>query len=87
MMNRLFWMIAVILATAIMTWGLVAWADSGFATQSLWPMAGVLQLHPVHLIGVGLAILPPSLSALLLSDAQTGEPASTSASSPAKDPS
>ena len=78
-------MIAVIMVTATMTRGLVAWADSGFATQSLWPIAGVLQLQPVHLIGIGLAILPASLSALLRSDAQAGEPVDKPASH--KDPS
>ena len=75
MMGRTFCMIAVILATATMTWDLVAWADSSFSTQALWPIAGAMQLHPVHLIAVGLAILPASLSALLQSDAPTGEPA------------
>lgn len=80
MTRRIFCMIAVIMATATMTWGLVAWADSGFATQSLWPIAGAWLLQPVHLIGVGLAILPVSLSALLQSDAQSGEPVDKPAS-------
>jgi hypothetical protein len=72
MMRRLFFMTALILATATMTWGLVAWADSGFTTQPLWPMDRALQLHPVHLIVVGLALLPASLSALL-SDAHPSD--------------
>lgn len=79
MMRRLFCMTVVILATATMTWGLVAWAASDFTTQTLWPIEGTAQLHPVHLIAVGLALLPPSLSALL-SETQasgvTGSPAS-----------
>lgn len=79
MMRRLFCMTAVILATATMTWGLVAWAEGGFSTQPPWPMEGTLQLHPVHLIAVGLALLPPSLSALLL-DIQPGDAAGSPAS-------
>lgn len=77
-------MTAVILATATMTWGLVAWADSGFSTEPLWPMDGAMQLHPIHLIGMGLAILPASLSALL-SDAHSGSVAGKFSSH--KDPS
>ena len=84
MMRRLFCMTAVVLATATMTWGLVAWADGGFTTQPLWPMEGTLQLHPVHLIAVGLALLPPSLSALL-SDIQPSDAPGSPASH--KDPS
>ena len=84
MMRRLFCMTAVILATATMTWGLVAWADSGFTAQYLWPMKGTLELHPVHLIAVGLALLPPSLSALLTDD-RTSD--STGSAASQKDPS
>ncbi len=69
-------MLAVILATATMTWGLVAWAHSHFTIDSLWPIQGAAQLHPVHLIGLGLATLPVALSALLLPEADASNPAS-----------
>lgn len=69
-------MLGVIVATASMTWGLVAWADSDFTIESLWPIQGAAQLHPVHLIGFGLATLPVALSALLRPEAHASNPAS-----------
>jgi|GEM_PF-2441622 len=78
MMSRLFCMLAITLAMATLTWGLVGWAAGRFVIDSLWPLHGTVRLHPIHLIGVGLAILPVALYALLLPDV----PASNSAVKP-----
>ncbi len=68
MMSRLLCMLAIILAMATMTWGLVAWADDLFSVDPLWPLHGAARLHPIHLIGMGLATLPLALHALLVRD-------------------
>jgi len=48
-------------AFALTTAGLMAWRDLGFAFEGVWPMDGALRLHPLHLLMLGLAMIPPAL--------------------------
>ena len=57
-MNRIVWLIMLSVAMALTTWGIVGWAELHFALDPLWPFSGPFLLHPVHLIGIGLALLP-----------------------------
>jgi hypothetical protein len=48
-------------AFALTTAGLMAWRDRGFAFEDVWPLGGALRLHPLHLLMLGLAMIPPAL--------------------------
>jgi hypothetical protein len=64
---RYFWRF-VLLATgfAFTTAGIVAWRDIGFRYDDLWPLAGAPALHPLHLLAVGLGMIPLALWEILL---------------------
>jgi hypothetical protein len=48
-------------AFALTTAGLMAWRDLGFAFEDVWPVGGAPRLHPLHLLMLGLAMIPPAL--------------------------
>jgi hypothetical protein len=55
---RYFWRFSLLaLGFALTTAGLMAWHARDFDLQGLWS----LSLHPVHMLVVGLAMIPPSL--------------------------
>lgn len=41
--------------------GLLAWQEIGFNLDDMWPLADELRLHPVHVMAVGMALIPPTL--------------------------
>ena len=49
------------IGTALTTMGLLTWQAQGFGLSALWPVGGTLQPHPVHLLVLGIALLPPCL--------------------------
>ncbi|MEZ5560380.1 MAG: hypothetical protein R3E86_17785 [Pseudomonadales bacterium] len=46
---------------ALTTAGLMAWHARGFSFSGVWFENGALALHPLHLLIVGLAMIPPAL--------------------------
>ena len=49
------------LGVALATMGLLTWQAQGFALATLWPFSNAFQPHPVHLLVLGIALIPPSL--------------------------
>ena len=56
------------LAFAITTFGLAQWQARGFVWHDVWPLAERLSLHPVHLLVIGIAMIPPTLWEIFLLD-------------------
>lgn len=55
---RYFWRFALLtLGFALTTAGLMAWQARDFGFQGVWS----LTVHPLHVLVVGLAMIPPSL--------------------------
>ena len=48
-------------AFALTTYGLIAWHEVDYAFDDVWPFAGPPGLHPVHLLALGVAMIPASL--------------------------
>jgi len=61
------------LGFALTTYGLVAWQHAGFSFSGIWPNFADLRVHPVHLLVLGLAMIPPAIWELFLLDARRGD--------------
>jgi hypothetical protein len=74
---RYFWRF-LLLATgfAFTTAGLVAWRDIGFRYDDVWPLAGAPALHPLHLLAVGLGMIPLAIWEIFLLERRPQTPAS-----------
>ncbi|MEM1229871.1 MAG: hypothetical protein AAGI15_04990 [Pseudomonadota bacterium] len=46
---------------ALTTLGLMTWQARGLSFDGLWPMEGPFAVHPLHLLVLGLAMIPPTL--------------------------
>ena len=46
---------------ALTTAGLMLWHADGFSFQGIWFVDNAYQLHPLHVLIVGLAMIPPAL--------------------------
>lgn len=66
--------LALALAMALTTWGLVTWTVQNFSLASLWPFTGPLAAHPVHVLAVGIALLPPGFRLTLSGSEQSESP-------------
>ena len=51
---------------AFTTAGVLAWRDIGFGYDALWPLAGAPALHPLHLLAIGLGMIPLALWEIFL---------------------
>lgn len=51
----------LVAAFALTTAGLMGWQDRGFGFDGLWPLDGDPEVHPLHLLVLGLAMIPPAL--------------------------
>lgn len=61
---------------ALATMGLLSWQAEGFTLVSFWPFSNLLTPHPLHLLIVGIAIIPPTLwDIFLLEQARAGHSA------------
>jgi len=62
------------LGFALTTGGLMLWHAQGFSFDGVWFFDDGFRLHPLHLIVLGLAIIPPTLWEIFLLEArQTDE--------------
>ena len=48
-------------AFALTTAGLMGWQDLDFRFDDVWPLEGPFALHPLHLLMLGLGMIPPAL--------------------------
>jgi hypothetical protein len=53
-------------AFALTSAGLMFWHAEGFSFRGIWFLDGELSLHPLHLLIVGLAMIPPALWEIFL---------------------
>jgi hypothetical protein len=51
----------LLLAFTFTTAGLMGWQTLHFSFAAVWPMDGPLALHPLHLLVLGLAMIPPAI--------------------------
>ncbi|MEM7080477.1 MAG: hypothetical protein AAF513_17805 [Pseudomonadota bacterium] len=51
---------------ALTTKGILAWADMNFDLATLWPLADTWSAHPVYVLILGLALIPPTLWELFI---------------------
>jgi hypothetical protein len=51
---------------ALTTLGLMTWQARGLSFDGLWPMDGPFAVHPLHLLVLGLAMIPPTLWEIFL---------------------
>ncbi len=53
-------------AFAMTTAGLISWHAQAFSFHGVWPAGTDFRLHPLHLLIVGLAMIPPALWEIFL---------------------
>ncbi len=46
---------------ALTTAGLLAWQEAQFSLENIWPFENGLRAHPLHILILGLALIPPTL--------------------------
>ena len=56
------------IAFALTTLALAQWQAIGFSWHDVWPLAGDFHLHPVHLLVIGVAMIPPTIWEVFLLD-------------------
>jgi len=60
------------LGTALATFGLIGWTDLHFDLRGFWLYDNGWQLHPVHLLIVGIGLIPPAIWEIFV--LETGRP-------------
>jgi hypothetical protein len=60
------------LGFALTTAGLMAWHAQAFRFDGVWLVDGGFRLHPLHLLIVGLAMIPPALWEIFLLEHHEG---------------
>ncbi len=45
---------------ALTTLGLLGWQQTDFDLSRMWPLGDTFDLHPVHLMVLGMALIPPT---------------------------
>ena len=69
------------LGVALAAFGLIGWTDLRFDLQGFWPHDNAWQLHPVHLLIVGIGLIPPAIwEIFVLETARQGRRRQTRAS-------
>ena len=58
---------------ALTTAGLMFWHAQDFSFHGIWLVDDGLRLHPLHLLIVGLAMIPPALWEIFLLEHQHGD--------------
>lgn len=46
---------------ALTTMGLMTWQAREFSFAGIWPLEGEFSTHPLHLLVLGIAMIPPTL--------------------------
>ncbi len=56
---------------ALTTAGILAWQNIDFSLSEVWPMADERAVHPVHVIVIGMALIPPTLWEIFVLESRT----------------
>lgn len=56
------------MAFALTAFALAEWQSRAFSIGDLWPLADDFALHPVHVLLLGLAMIPPALWEIFILD-------------------
>ena len=51
---------------ALTSAGLLAWEANAFSFAGLWGVDGTFRVHPLHLLVLGIALIPPTLWEIFL---------------------
>ncbi len=46
---------------ALTTLGILGWKTIDFELDNMWPLAGSFSIHPVYIMVLGMALIPPTL--------------------------
>ncbi|MGI9326597.1 MAG: hypothetical protein ACR2PZ_15365 [Pseudomonadales bacterium] len=60
-MNYLLRFFLLTIGFALTTMGLMTWQARGFSFAGIWPLEGPFSAHPLHLLILGIAMIPPTL--------------------------
>jgi len=55
---------------ALTTLGLLKWQQAQFDLTTIWPLSGELTAHPVYVLVLGLALIPPTLWEIFVLESQ-----------------
>ena len=58
---------------ALTTAGILSWQEMGFNLDRLWPIAGELNAHPVYVIVLGMALIPPTIWEIFVLENRSGD--------------
>ena len=55
---------------ALTTLGLLAWQQVHFRLDNMWPLGDTFEFHAVHVLILGIALIPPTLWDIFVLDTQ-----------------
>ena len=70
-MKHLGWFLLLMAGFSLTTAGLMLWHDRGFAFAGMWQLDD--GLHPLYLLIVGIAMIPPALAEIVLLEQHRGD--------------
>lgn len=70
-MKHLGWFLLLAVGFGLTTAGLMLWHDRGFAFTGMWRLDD--GLHPLYLLIVGIAMIPPALAEIFLLEQHRGD--------------
>jgi len=62
------------MAFALTAFALAEWQSRAFSLHDLWPLADTFELHPVHVLLLGIAMIPPALWEIFILDHASDDP-------------
>lgn len=71
-LRRGFRLVLLTAGVACVTFGVAYWQHNDFTFQGLWFEEG-LALHPLHLVAIGIAIVPPAIWDVFVMEATRAE--------------
>jgi hypothetical protein len=63
----------VVVGFALITYGLLEWHDRRFTLAGFWPLDGAPQIHPLHLLILGIAMVPAAVWEIFLLEQRRGQ--------------
>lgn len=56
----------LVMGFALLTFGMINWSRVDFTMQGIWFFDNGYQLHPVHYVILGIAMIPPTMWEIFL---------------------
>lgn len=63
----------LMIGVALTTLGLIYWQHQGFRLNGLWLVDNSFKPHPLHLVVLGIAMIPPAMWEIFLLDNQSSQ--------------